>query len=93
MEDLSQNIKGRRGRERVWRRRKRVVRLLPRWSPIQSTTSWRGLVAHHCNLLNLVRRCPCEEALASVWRDSRAAEEQRKQGREEQKLLDNLIQK
>ena len=33
------------------------------------------------------------EALASVWRDSRAAEEQRKQGREEQKLLDNLIQK
>ena len=34
-----------------------------------------------------------EEALASVWRDSRAAEEQRKQGREEQKLLDNLIQK
>ena len=34
-----------------------------------------------------------EEALASVRRDSRAAEEQRKQGREEQKLLDNWIQK
>ena len=34
-----------------------------------------------------------EEALASVWRDSRAAEEQRKQGREEQKLLDNWIPK
>ena len=36
---------------------------------------------------------PKEEALASVWRDSRAAEEQRKQGREEQKLLNNWIQK
>ena len=31
---------------------------------------------------------PKEEAVASVWRDSRAAEEERERGSVEQKLLD-----
>ena len=41
-----------------------------------------------CNVDGSFVFCPKEEAVASVWRDSRAAEEERERGSVEQKLLD-----
>ena len=39
----------------------------PRWSPIQSTTSWRGVDAHHCNLLIPGGHQSNEQHLGGGW--------------------------